>query len=330
MKIKTGIIGLGRIGSQWDCGVSCYPPRTHVGAIMQTDTFQLSAVCDIDAAHRERFAREWKLDIPTYSSLSEILENEKLDVICVAVPASSHCSIMKQVIKSRPKVIFCEKPFCINALEAQEILSLSREHGVDITVNYHRRWDERIKCLITQADNLMTPSHVEVLYGKGLLNYGSHIVNLLLGMFGSVRNVLSQPLSLQQEQMDDPSVSSILTFESDLKVVLKGLDDVSYDLFDMDIYYQEMKVRLESGGFLLEFHDAVKDSRIECYTHLRKNEEMSSTGAVHGITGAYREIQSCVLNGTPCRASTAEIALQTLTVMDAIRLSALNGQLVEI
>lgn len=330
MKIKAGVIGLGRIGSQWDRGVLCYPPRTHVGAILQADQFQLSAVCDMDAGNRDRFAREWKLDIPVYSSFSAMLESEKLDVICVATPASSHYSIMKEAIASRPNVIFCEKPYCRNASEAQEICAMLEKNGVAVSVNYHRRWDERINALNARVNNMSTPCHVEVVYGKGLLNYGSHIVNLLLHLFGSVTNIVSIPLSICQKHMDDPSISSILTFESGLRVVLRGMDDVNYDLCDMDIYYPDMRMRLESGGYVLEVHEAVKDSRIEGYTHLCKNSEQSSTGPIYGLTGAYEEICDSVLSGMPCKISTAEAALQTLRILDAMRLSSLDGQPVEI
>lgn len=330
MKIKAGVIGLGRIGSQWDHGELRDPPLTHVGAILQDEKFQLCAVCDNDTGNRERFAREWKLDIPIYSSPSAMLEREKLDVICVATPASSHYSIMKEAIASEPNTIFCEKPYCSNASEAQEICRLMKIHGVAVSVNYHRRWDERINALKTQMDSMPPPSHVEVVYGKGLLNYGSHIVNLLLLLFGPVSNVVSFPLSLHQKQMDDPSVSSMLTFESGLQVALRGLDDVHYDLFDMDIYYPEMKVRLESGGYLFEVYEAVKDSRIKGYTHLRGNREKSSAGPVHGLKGAYKEIHDSVLNGISCRVSTAEAALQTLKILDAMRASSLNEKPIEL
>lgn len=330
MKIRTGVIGLGRIGSQWDCGALNRPPRTHVGTIIQTKNMRLCAVCDVDEENRKRFVREWNLDIPVYSSITAMAEKEELDVVAVATTPSSHYAIIKELFTYAPKIIFCEKPFCSNELEAGEIYQMSKEQGVGILVNYHRRWDKRISAIKEQVSDMLPPRYVQVLYGKGLLNYGSHAVNLLLHLFGRVKSVHAVMLSPDQKKMNDPSMSAIVTFESGLQVMLKGLDEVVYDLFEVDIYYPQMKIHLGAGGFVIDLHEAIEDSMIAGYTHLQKNHDRCSSEPVHGLAYAYEEIQNCVLSGTPYRMSEAETALQTLKILDAIKMSARNGQCIEL
>lgn len=328
MKIKIGVIGVGRIGSQWDEGVIGYPPRTHVGAILQAEKFQLCAVCDTNVTNLARFADDWKLHIPLYDSVSIMLKEQPFDVISVVVPTVAHYPVLKEVMKCKPKVVFCEKPFCGDMQEADEIYRLSKELNVVFSVNYHRRWDEKIRKLKIHTDALTVPCHVNVLYKKGLFNYGSHMVNLLLYLFGSVKSVFSEPLSSHQQKINDPSISSILNFQSGLQVTMKGLDDVSYELFDLDVFYPGEKLHLEMGGYVIDRYKAVNDLYFRDYTNLSISENMFSRGPVHGLTGAYKEIEDYILHGFPCNVNNAETAIQTLKILEAIKASAQNNRLI--
>jgi predicted dehydrogenase len=331
MKIRSGVIGLGRIGSKWDEGVLSDPPRTHIGALLQNNRFRLCAVSETNSANRTKFMEEWKLKIPVYESVAEMLKEERLDVITVAVPASEHYSVLKDVVKSRPKVVYCEKPFCNSALEAKEISDLARDLNVIIMVNYHRRWDEKIKNLKAKIDGISSvPRHVSVFYRKGLLNYGSHIVNLLLFYFGSIESVISETIPAVSDQFADPSISSILNFKSGLRVTMKGLDDVNYELFDVDIYYPDIKFHIEMGGYIVDMYKAVSDVYFKDYINLKVIEGCFSKGEVCGMMAAYKEIEEFIMNSKPCNTNNAYSALQTLQVLDAIRSSAINQHIVNI
>lgn len=322
MKIKAGIIGLGRIGSQWDKGMIYCHPQTHVGAILQSDNLELKAVCDSSAINRAKFVADWNLHLPIYGSVSEMLEAESFDVISVAVPADSHFSVLSEVLKSKPKMVFCEKPFCKTVSEAEIISNLSKEMSVVLSVNYHRRWDEKIRKVKAWTDEMGPPRHVSVLYKKGLLNYGSHIANLLLFLFGPVESVLSDALSEGQKNAEDPSISSILNFRSGLKVVVKGLDDVDYELCDIDIFYPNTKLHIEMGGYIIDMYKAVNNLYFENYINLDRCDGVFSKGPVSGLNAAYKEIENCLLRGTPCDVNAASSAIETLKVLEAMRVSA--------
>lgn len=331
MKIKTAVIGLGRIGSQWDEGVLRDSPRTHVGAILKNEQFELSAVCDINRIHRNKFIENWKLQIPIYDSVKEMLKNSCFDVVTVAVPTTVHQRILKDVLKSCPKVVFIEKPFCSSFAEANEIYCLAKELNVVLAVNYHRRWDEKIHKLKIMLDTMKSiPSHVNILYRKGLLNYGSHIVNLLLYLFGSIESVLSEPIRGASSKLEDPSISSILYFKSGLQVTMKGLDDVNYELFDIDIYYPNRKFRIEMGGYIIEVYDIARDLYYKDYMNLKIIEGLFPKREIYGMVASYKEIEEYILYKKPCNTNSAEIALQTLKVLDAIRGSAMNQHAINI
>lgn len=331
MKIKTGVIGLGRIGSQWDEGILHASPRTHVGAILLNRNYHLCSVCDIDEANRNRFYNDWKLEIPKYKSVEEMLKKEHLDVITVAVPSKYHYSVLKNIITKCPKLVFCEKPFCTSVSEAREIYALAKEQGVVLIVNYHRRWDEKINKLKKKIDAIpYIPSYVSVLYRKGLLNYGSHLVNLLMYLFGPILSVVSDTEPAHSWNVEDPSLSSLLNFESGLKAYIKGLDDVNYELFEIDIYYPSTRFHIESGGYIIEEHKAVNDVYFKDYVNLINMEDEFPIGEICGLEAAYKEIEEYIFTATPCETNDVFSALQTLKVLDSIRQSALKGHIITI
>jgi predicted dehydrogenase len=330
VKIRAGIIGLGGVGSKWDQGMVCYPPRTHVGAILQADNLELKAVCDSSDVNRAKFVEDWNLNLPVYASVSEMLSTESFDVVGVVVPTDCHFSVLSEVLKSRPKVVLCEKPFCKTVSEAEKIFNLSKEMSAVLSVNYHRRWDEKIRKIKAWTDTKGIPRHVSVLYKKGLLNYGSHLANLLLFLFGPVESVLSDVLPEGQKNANDPSISSMLNFRSGLQVVVKGLDDVDYELCDIDIFYPDTKLHIEMGGYIIDMYKAVNNLYFEDYVNLDRCDDVFCKGPLNGLTGAYKEIEDFILHGVPCKVNTAEVAIETLKVLGAMKASAESNKLIHL
>lgn len=327
MKIKAAVIGLGRIGSRYDQGRLEYPPRSHVGAILQSDSFQLSAVSDNDPVNGKHFLSDWNLAVPLFSSVAEMLSADNYDVVTIAVPTARHYAVLEEVIASRSKVVFCEKPFCSNAGEAQAIVRLSEVNGVQVAVNYHRRWDKKIRALKNEFDLLGKPSRVEITYMKGLYNYGSHIVDLLNYFFGPVNKVHSEPLTEKQHNLPDPSVSALISYNTGMKAYLTGIDDVDYELFDVDVYYPRLKYRIEMGGYKIRRFIAREDLFFPGYVNLEEEKPVFPDGPVHGLSRAYREIERYIHEeADKLITCTAGNALNVNKTLDAILLSAVSGK----
>jgi UDP-N-acetylglucosamine 3-dehydrogenase len=100
-ELKTAVVGYGNMG------------RNHARVLSQISSLQ--AVCDVD---------ESKLvDCPfkSYKSVGEMLSNEKLDAVVIAVPTKYHKeTIMK--FWNRDIKILLEKPIAHTVLDAQEIV----------------------------------------------------------------------------------------------------------------------------------------------------------------------------------------------------------------
>lgn len=325
MTIKVAVIGLGRIGSGYDRGRVGRVPRSHVGAIRGNRACELVAVCDSLPASRDRFRRDWGENVPAYDSLARLLAHVTADVFVVATPAETHRNVIARLVEARPRLIFCEKPFCATLDDARRAQALAARRRVPIIVNYHRRFDPRFARLARRLRTLGRPAFAQVTYRKGLMNYGSHSVDLLQYFFGAVVRVEAERM---RSPLADPSYSATLSFAGGLQARMSGVDGARYELMDFEIFYPEAKVRLGLGGFLVELFRPEGSRVLPGYVTLPERGTTLARGTVSGLAEAYRELPR-ILRGTSRRdVATAASAVGVHRVLHAIRASARLGHAV--
>lgn len=64
-----------------------------------------------------------------YGSYEELLEDDRIGLVYVATPHSEHYENVKMCIE-HGKAVLCEKPFALNARQAQELFVMAEEKGV--------------------------------------------------------------------------------------------------------------------------------------------------------------------------------------------------------
>lgn len=325
MTLKVAVIGLGRIGSSYDGGKPGRVPRSHVGAILRTPGWELVGVCDPSPESVDRFRADWGDAAPAYGSLASLLSRVAADVFVVATPAETHRRVITRLLRGRPRLIFCEKPFCATLADAVAVRALAARRRVPVIVNYHRRWDVRFQRLASRFHRMGPPAFVQVAYRKGLMNYGSHTVDLLQFLFGSVTRVEAERMS---SRLTDPSYSATLTLAGGAKVRMSGVDGARYELMEFDILYPRSKFRLGLGGFSIEQFEPERRRELPGYVTLPERGTMVARGTVSGLAEAYREIPKVLRGTTRVEAATAASAVQVHRVLDAIRRSARRGRAV--
>ena len=338
---RAAVIGLGRVGSQYDEGQLVSAPRSHVGAILGSHEFQLAAACDSCSAARSQFEQDWCPRAPAFANLGEALSGGPLDVVAVAVPTAEHYDVLCLVLPHKPRAIFCEKPFCASSTEAEEVLRIANQSEVLVLANYHRRWDRRLAALKRELADKGPPVKVVVNYCKGLWNYGSHVVDLLAYLFGPVQAVHSATLDARHSDRDDPSYSAILKLQGGADAHLIGHDDVDYELFEVEAYYSKELVRIESGGQEIRVFQASQDRYFKGYANLAEVPVAFGNAPVHGLSDAYADL-AAYLSGAPRlgarrqpgrwlgpegrasakASSTGESAIATLRILEAIQRAA--------
>lgn len=81
------------------------------------------------------------LDVPLYSSVSEMLRSDKLpDAAIVCTPNSTHVAIGKQLLEAGVNVLV-EKPISTTIASGQELVETARRSGKHLLVGHHRRFN---------------------------------------------------------------------------------------------------------------------------------------------------------------------------------------------
>jgi len=182
------IVGLGRIGMGYDLSIAGgRRVETHASAFSAHEAFELVGGVDPDASCRRLFERTYRQ--PSYGELEPALRSVSADVVVIAVPTAYHRPTIEAILKvSPPEAILCEKPLSFLLNDARIIVDLCKRVKTKLFVNYVRRCDPGINIVrvkITRGE-LRGPVEGVVRYANGLLNSGSHFVNLMEYWLGPV------------------------------------------------------------------------------------------------------------------------------------------------
>lgn len=128
--MKTAIIGCGQIAD------------VHIAEIRKLTNVELVAVCDRHALMAEQAAV--RFGVPRfYTDVQHLLTEVKPDVVHITTPPSSHLPLAQTVLTHGAHA-YIEKPFAVNAIEAQALEALSNKTGKLICVGHNLSLDAAI------------------------------------------------------------------------------------------------------------------------------------------------------------------------------------------
>lgn len=106
--------------------------------------------------------------IPVYGSLDDLLSREKPDIVAITTPSGSHYSLAKAALMAGAHV-FVEKPLTLSLPEADELIDLAAENGLQITVGHIYRFFPMVRAI--EAD-LRKGRFGRPLYGDVKVRWG--------------------------------------------------------------------------------------------------------------------------------------------------------------
>ena len=79
-------------------------------------------------------------------SYEELLDNETIEVVDIAVPPDIQIEILRQVVK-RPHIrgVLAQKPLGVNYQQAKQMVEMCRKAGITLCVNQNMRYDQSIR-----------------------------------------------------------------------------------------------------------------------------------------------------------------------------------------
>lgn len=311
--IRVAIAGLGRIGATYATVGDV--PRNHLTAALATPGLAVATLVDPDPARREAAGRIAP-GAALLASSEEIAEGS-IDILVDARPPGDRAGLIRTAAAKGARVIVIEKPLASNIEEAIAAVAAVRKTGLAARVNFHRRFDAGHRALREAMGE--RPVAVSAHYAKGLANYGSHLIDLLLdwmGPIGSVRAVEPIP-----EGEDDPSIGFDIRFADGRTGTVRTLLGVGFDVFEVTFFGPTTRADLGNGGAHRTLARAADDLHYRGYTHLAPVPLAMADGPVGGLAELYSALKDHLDQGAPLPGARVEDALAGMAVIDAVRRS---------
>lgn len=177
---RIAVIGLGNMG------------RHHVKHWSEMSEAQLVAVCDASLERATSFASQY--GCTAYTDLDTLLHSEQLDAVSLTVPTFLHHTFGKQLIEHGISVLI-EKPIAQTLEEADELITLAKQHGCTLMVGHIERFNPAVAALKTYVDD---------------------------GKLGEIVSIISRRANMFPSQMKDANVA--------IDLAVHDLDIVTYFL----------------------------------------------------------------------------------------------------
>ena len=98
-----------------------------------------TAACDVDPTRVEAAKGDFE-DIRTYTKVSDLLADPNVDLVTIITPHNTHAELAVQVANAGKHVV-CEKPMCITAEEATQMIDAAKKNNVTLSIFHNRRHD---------------------------------------------------------------------------------------------------------------------------------------------------------------------------------------------
>ena len=215
--IRIAVVGLGKMGLSHHAVVNAHPDVEVLG------------VCD-SSSYVLGVLKKYT-GVATYSDFDAMLEQLDLDAVVIATPSRAHATMVGAAL-ARGLHVFCEKPFTLDAGDAERLTALSDERGLVTQVGYHNRFVGAFREVKTLLDGGAIGTVTRVLgeaYGpvvlkpKGgtwrsqrtegggcLYDYAAHVINLVNWYVGEPSGVGGTVLGRVFSREIDDEVSSTL------------------------------------------------------------------------------------------------------------------------
>lgn len=264
------IVGCGNIAGGFDEGrPSGHLPNTHAGAYVRDGRFNVTACIEPDENRRKEFMSTWSVPVG-YNSLNELLDcDEHFDVISICSPTACHADDLEIALHIKPKLIFCEKPLTASVDATEKLVVESNKANIPLAVNYTRRWDPDILKLRADisAGQWGELRSVVGLYNKGILNNGSHMLDLLHLLIGHMV-VLEVGKSVEDYFPDDPTVPVWLEGNNGVPIHLACAHAKDYAIFELSFIFSRGILTMEEGGMFWRERRVVDNDIFKGYRKL--------------------------------------------------------------
>lgn len=263
------LIGLGNIGLKYDYHASENYTLTHSKAIDQHPNLSMEAVVDSSSSQINLYTK--KYGGRGFDSIEKALKYVNPSIAVVATPTSNHLSDIKKLSCCKSiKIILCEKPIAYNTTEAREILEICSSNQIKLFINYIRRVDPasiEVKKIIDER-TVGEKFKGHCWYTKGVMNNGSHFLNLLEYWLGPTQKVV--PITQERYwEMIDPEPTFNAFFKKG-NVIFQPAWEECFSYYSIELVSDRGLINYKLGGSQVEINERIRDKNFPGYYTLKQ------------------------------------------------------------
>ena len=256
MPYKSAIIGLGNIGYKFGINNRSKHSLCHLDAYKKNSNFICVAGYDVNIEAREKFSLHTSL--MSFSDIDDMLLESKPDIVSICSPNEFHFDHLKKVLDYKVPMIWLEKPAFQTIKQLEKIIQIRSDISpkTKILVNYQRRFSSQYIKIKELLNNKVYGNCESVLvnYSKGLLNNGSHMIDLIDYYFPN------EKYSVLWFEKNKPNPDFIISINNQINVHFIG-HQVDYHNIDIVFTFQKARVSLIHGGMQMNI-EVVKENHI--------------------------------------------------------------------
>jgi len=120
--LKVGIVGCGKIAD------------SHAAQIRRIKGCEIVGVCDREPLMAQQLYKRFPIK-QWFSSVSDLLEQSKPDVVHITTPPQSHFELASRCLEQGSHV-YLEKPFTVWEDEARTLIAMAEKRGLKVTAGH--------------------------------------------------------------------------------------------------------------------------------------------------------------------------------------------------
>ena len=316
-KVTFGIIGCGDVTEVKSGPAFQKLPSTELKWVMRRDEEKLR---DYATRHNvEHYSTDYK----------DLLVDSEVDAIYIATPPHMHKFYTLEAARHK-KDVYVEKPMALTVDDCLEMIDVCREEGVKLFVAYYRRAHDKfkkVKALIESGEigeirsfsyDFVSPVpehnpdrpwlYKKEIAGAGkLYDVGSHMIDLILYLFGEVKYATGISANQSKELEVEDNTSGIITFKNGVQ----GTVQLTFNAMD-----NEDRMTVVGSKGKISF-GIMNNEPVELVREGKK--EMLEFDALEHVQMPMIELVSRTILGDEIMDTTGTYGLKTQEVIEAFR-----------
>lgn len=319
---RVGIIGFGKMG------------LLHGALINGSKKGQVVAICDKSWVMRFGIKKVYPR-VKTFKDVEKMMNSVELDTIIIATPTFNHAISAKMGLEKNCN-LFIEKPLSSSYESACEVLELAKEKGVKVQVGFCNHFVPTLKKAkelidigkIGQPQNAKAVAYIADVFeqhsgwrysketsgGGVLMDYGIHMLDLLIWYFGKVESVEATAKKLYSKEVED-ELNALIVFKNGTQVDFetswskeeyrkaysrveligtKGklvVTDQTLDIYDLDGKLMENYVYPDLyGGTYMDVGGILYSNQMESFLNAIDNDESTNLEDAVYVQKVIRDI----------------------------------------